>query len=110
MKVPSIFRLPRYQRFEIQPRHYNPVKEDIENRTSRIRQELKLKKEGKDVESIRDVYRSKKASDRSADLFQVLMVIIISVALGGYIFYGASVYFALLLLVPLYIILRRKRR
>jgi len=110
MKVPSIFRLPRYQRFEIKPRHYDPVKEDIENRTNRIRQEIRLKRAGKQAESIRDAFQSRKASNKSADLFQVLMIIIIAVALGGYIFYGANVYFALLLLVPLYIILRRKRK
>jgi hypothetical protein len=102
MKVPSIFRLPKYQRFEIQPRY-------LEKRTSKIRQEMKLEREGKKVESIRDAFSARKSSDKSANLFQVLMIIIISVALGGYIFYGANVYFALLLLIPLYIILRRKR-
>lgn len=109
MKVPSIFRIPKYQRFEVQPRYYDPIKEDLDNRTSRIKQEMRLKKEGKNVESIRDAFQARKASNRSADLFQVLMIIIISVSIGGYIFYGASVYFALLLLLPLYIILRRKR-
>lgn len=109
MKVPSIFRLPKYQRFEIQPRYYDPVKEDLEKRTSKIRQEMKLEREGKKVESIRYAFSARKSSDKSANLFQVLMIIIISVALGGYIFYGANVYFALLLLIPLYIILRRKR-
>ena len=109
MKVPSMFRLPKYQRFEIQPRHYDPVKEDIEQRTNRIRKEIGLERDGKDVESIRDAFKARRSSNKSADLFQVLMIIIIAVSLGGYIFYGANVYFALFLLLPLYIILRRKR-
>ncbi|MFQ3212824.1 MAG: hypothetical protein ACJAT1_000199 [Marivirga sp.] len=109
MKVPSLFRLPKYQRFEIQPRHYDPVKEDIENRTARIKQELRLAREGKEVESIRDAFKTRRNSNKSADLFQLLMIVIIAVSVGGYIFWGANVYFALLLLVPLYIILRRKK-
>lgn len=109
MKVPSIFRLPKYQRFEIQPRHYDPVREDIEQRTNRIKKEISLAREGKEVESIRDAFKARRASNKSADLFQVLMIIIIAVSLGGYVFYGANVYFALFLLLPLYIILRRKR-
>jgi hypothetical protein len=40
MKLPSIFRTASHARFEIKPRHYDPIKEDIEDRTSRIRQEL----------------------------------------------------------------------
>lgn len=109
MKIPSIFRLPKYQRFEIQPRYYDPVKEDIQKRTNRIRQEIKISNSGERVESIREAYAQQRKSNKSADLLQVLMIAIISVALGGYIFYGANVYFALLLLLPLYIFLRRRK-
>ena len=109
MKVPSLFRLPKYQRFEVQPRYYDPIKEDLDKRTERIRQEMNLKRQGKRVESIRDAFQTRKSANRSADLFQVLMIIIIAVALGGFIMYGADILYALLLLLPLYIILRRKR-
>lgn len=61
MKVPSIFRLPKYQRFEIQPRYYDPVKEDIEKRTDRIRKEIRNQKEGHSSESIREAYKAKEA-------------------------------------------------
>jgi hypothetical protein len=40
MKLPSIFRAASYQRFDIKPRYYDPIKEEIEERTSRIRYEL----------------------------------------------------------------------
>jgi hypothetical protein len=109
MKFPSIFRLPGHQRFEIQPRYYDPIKEDLDKRTSRIRQELKSEKEGGSVQSIRDAYKAKKGSNRSADLFQFLMIIIVGLSIGGYLMYGANVYFALLLLIPLYIFLRRRK-
>ena len=40
-KFPSIIRLPNYKRFHFEPRYYDPIKEDIENRTALIRSELK---------------------------------------------------------------------
>ena len=30
MKLPSIFKTPNYQRFDIKPRYYDPIKEEIE--------------------------------------------------------------------------------
>lgn len=40
MKLPSIFKTASYQRFEIKPRYYDPIKEEIEERTARIKREL----------------------------------------------------------------------
>ena len=40
MKFPSIFRTSSHQRFDIKPRYYDPVKEEIEQRTARIKHEL----------------------------------------------------------------------
>ena len=40
MKFPSIFKTSSPQRFDIKPRYYDPVREEIEERTSRIKKEL----------------------------------------------------------------------
>ena len=40
MKLLSIFKTTSHQRFEIKPRYYDPIKEEIEERTSRIQREL----------------------------------------------------------------------
>lgn len=45
MKFPSIFRTANPARFDIKPRYYDPIKEELEQRTSRIKQELEA--EGK---------------------------------------------------------------
>ncbi|NVJ84933.1 MAG: hypothetical protein HWE15_01430 [Algoriphagus sp.] len=45
MKFPSIFRTASPSRFDIKPRYYDPVKEELEQRTSRIKKELEA--EGK---------------------------------------------------------------
>ncbi len=40
MKFPSVFRTASPMRFDIKPRYYDPVKEEIDQRTSRIKREL----------------------------------------------------------------------
>lgn len=40
MKFPSIFRTASPMRFDIKPRYYDPIKEELEERTSRIKREL----------------------------------------------------------------------
>ena len=40
MKLPSLTRLPKNRRFNFQPRYYDPIKEEIEERTSRIKKEI----------------------------------------------------------------------
>ena len=44
MRFLSILRIAKHQRFHIEPRYYDEVKEDIEQRTSRIKHELKLER------------------------------------------------------------------
>ena len=44
MRFPSLLNTPSNRRFSIQPRYYDPVKEDIENRTDRIKRVMRLKK------------------------------------------------------------------
>lgn len=40
MKFPSIFRTASPMRFDIKPRYYDPIKEELEERTSRIKKEM----------------------------------------------------------------------
>ena len=39
MKFPSLIRLPKNKKFSVKPRHYDPVKDDIEQRVSKIKNE-----------------------------------------------------------------------
>ncbi len=44
MKIPSIIKIPRHQRFHIEPRYYDPVKEEIEQREKLIIAEINAEK------------------------------------------------------------------
>ena len=41
MKFPSLIRLPRNKKFKFGARHYDPIKEDLEQRISKIQNDKK---------------------------------------------------------------------
>ena len=43
MKIPSIVKIPSHKRFDFQPRHYDPVKEELQERVERIKREHEAK-------------------------------------------------------------------
>jgi len=111
MKFPSFLKIPKHQRFRFEPRYYDPVKEEIEQRVSRIQKEIS------DDDSIDDNYRQRISSsyqrrtyDRrtpvGSGLQQFMMMIILFGGFIGYIFLGNIALYALLLLIVLYAYLR----
>jgi hypothetical protein len=62
MKFPSIFRTAKPMRFDIKPRYYDPVKEEIAQRTAKIKRELqadgKLPLENENSEALNRDYGS----------------------------------------------------
>lgn len=108
MKLLSIFKTPTYQKFAIKPRYYDPIKEEIEERTSRIKRELE---EGKGLEEQEDLggysgasikgsfasYRGGKSKDTSSVFSPVSIVRTIFffgmvIAAFGYIYIGPEIF------------------
>jgi len=118
MKVPSLLRIPKHQKFHIQPRYYDPVKEDIEQRISRIKNEM-------DIENNEDSmqYRSKmkgafgkQKSYRGGHKIghkigasQFLMILVITGGFVGYLFYGNIALYLMGAVIALYYYLRLKK-
>ncbi|WP_200974779.1 hypothetical protein [Echinicola sp. 20G] len=115
MKFPSIFRTARPMRFDIKPRHYDPVKEEIEQRTSRIKRQLEADGLISSDEEINEAFKRDKSSsirgaftqgspirNKPSDLFSsagMLRLIILLFLVGsitGYLYWGASVLYILL--------------
>ena len=44
MKFPSLIRLPKNKKFNVKPRHYDPIKDDIDQRVSKIKNEKRERK------------------------------------------------------------------
>ncbi|MCC5938389.1 MAG: hypothetical protein JJU34_14015 [Lunatimonas sp.] len=118
MKFPSIFRVNQPHRFQITPRHYDPVKEEIHQRTERIKRELQqegiLDPEGDDADrpnsfrggsSIRGAFtqgspikRKPSSLFESTGMIRLIIMIILIGGFGGYIYLGPEVLYYFLYL------------
>jgi hypothetical protein len=113
MKFPSLFRTASPMRYDIKPRYYDPVKEEIEQRTSRIKKELEnegLIKPGDEQQDfgsygagIRGSFSQYKGiKQRETSLFSstamirtILFLAMVSMAFG-YIYIGPDIFIYLL--------------
>ena len=117
MKLPGLMSKAKYQRFHIEPRYYDPVKEDIENRTSRIKSELELTEGKADFgyrSQIEGSFRKnmKHATGGGVDqtvVVRLLIMVILVTMVGGFVYVGMEIFYLLLLLVPFYLWRRIKR-
>jgi len=109
MKFPSLLKIPSNKRFSIQPRYYDPVKEDIEVRTHRIIKIHELKKK-ENVEGIgsessihgafsRDSYYKQKGI---GSLRFSIMVFLTAGAIGYYLYGNTSLYIMMALAAAYY--------
>ena len=118
MNLPGLFKKARYQRFHIEPRYYDPIKEDIENRTARIKAEMGLS----DTETIDPGYKSKiegsfrknmkHATGSGVDqtvMLRLLIMVILVMMIAGYVYVGIEFFYLVLLTIPFYLWRRFKR-
>lgn len=117
MKFPSIFRVNQPHKFNLSPRHYDPVKEEIEERTSRIKRELEeqgvLNPEGtrrneempRHGSSIRGAFtqgspirRKPSSIFESAGLLRLVILLFLIGGFGGYIYLGPDIIYYFLYL------------
>ena len=109
MKLPSLSRLPKNKRFNFQPRYYDPIKEEIEERTSRIRKELGDSDEYF-REHISNAFRRRARTEKTSGIMQFIFIISFIVIFFGYIYLGNQIFYLFLLLIPLYIWMKRRNR
>lgn len=95
-KLPSFLKVPKYKTFSLQPRYYDPVKEEKEKRIARIKAELKRENMGRNHENnehlrIRDFYQQRKTVGRMVSQKQSsarVLLIFIALVLIVYIVFS----------------------
>lgn len=91
------------------PRYYDPVREEIKERTEAIRKQLN----STDTEFIRSniseafARRSKEYSKGNS--MQLVFVITLIAVLVGYVFYGNVALLSFLIILPVYILLKLRK-
>ncbi len=109
MKFPSLSKIPRHKRFNFEPRYYDPVKEDIKNRTERIREELKHESIRSHREHIKNAFARRERSNIATNFMQLLLILILLSTFAGWLMYGNVALYIFLVIFPLYILLRASR-
>ena len=108
MRFPSLFRLPKHQQFRIQPRYYDPVKEEIKERTERIKEEMEGKEAG-DYRSTKIAFKRKTKSAPMTSMLQLGIAALLGVMILGWLQFGNEIFYYLLwIAVPVYLLYRLK--
>ncbi len=114
MKLPSIIKIPAHNRFHYEPRYYDPIKEEIEERRKRIRQQMEAEQAAGHLFQPRARIEgafTRRVTSADSDNSALLRLTIMALLMGatvGYLFWGniavyisAGVALALLLLKKL---------
>ena len=118
MKVPSLLRIPKHQKFHIQPRYYDPVKEEIEQRISKIKNEMDGENNEDSMQSRSRMkgafgrqrsYRGGQKVGSKIGTYQFLMILVITGGFVGYLFYGNIALFSMGVAIALYYYLRLRK-
>ncbi|MEM9858569.1 MAG: hypothetical protein AAF843_14505 [Bacteroidota bacterium] len=114
MKLPSLFRTPRYQRFHVEPRYYDPVKEEMDKRTEAIRRELGSGKDELDRPSgssrIAGSFKMRKSANTgSATVMQLVIMLLLISVIFGYLYVGNLALYIFALLATVLVYLKMKR-
>ena len=115
MKIPSLIKIPKHQRFHIEPRYYDPVKEEIEQRTSRIKKELEL--EQNDISNPDGSRRTpiagsfagrynKREKLSTSGMLQFLLIIVLLMSFVGYLYIGNTALYLLGIFLLLFVYLK----
>ena len=88
MKFRSFVKLPRYKRFDFEPRYYDPVKEEVEKRERLIKGAYKnVDKAERAKHRISDAFHARQRDNRKPVMRQVVIAIAISVIMVIALFY-----------------------
>ena len=111
MKFPSLIRLPRNRRFAIEPRYYDPIKEEIEERTRRIKQELWTGESSEDYVPGRITFQRKTQSVQNTSFLQLAIAAILGLMVVGWLYMGNEIFYYMAYVgIPVYLYFRFVKR
>ncbi len=87
MKFPSLIRLPKYSRFDFQPRYYNPEAEKRQERLDKIKLELSGQPT-RNISFSNYAYRRHKKPALAANYRLLFIIVLLTLVCFGYLYYG----------------------
>lgn len=115
-KLPSFVKLPKYKRFDFQPRYYNAAEEERKNRIKQAEQKAAAER-GENYEHgslIRGAFERNRGSrlvhQRKTDFSQAIFVVGFAAFFVGYYYYGNLAFYASIPLFAFYVWLKTKKK
>jgi hypothetical protein len=114
MRFPSLIRLSKNKRFSFEPRYYDPIKEEIEERTEKIKRELELESRGESQEDSympgRISFERKTQSVPNTSFLQLIIAAALGLTVIGWLYYGNEFFYVYWLAVPVYLYFRFRNK
>ena len=113
MRLPSIIKIPSYQRFNYEPRHYDPIKDDIDERRRRIRRSLDAERQGGNYSSrsrLEGSFRRRKAAEDNSGFLRLIIGAILFAGVIGYLYFGNMAIYVATGLVLTYMVFKKLLR
>lgn len=110
MKLPLIFKQPQYKKFHYEPRYYDPIKEEIREKTEMFK---KMKENGEDEyvhSSISQAFARRSRVRRQGNAMSFVFIVAFVLIALSYIFYGNMALWAFFIILPIYIFIKLRRR
>jgi hypothetical protein len=101
MRFPSFVRLPKHQKFHFEPRYYDPIKEDIEQRINLVKNEKSHEGNTKTSERISAIWERNKRQSRQSSIRQILIMFILVSGVCLYFYFGNTGIYILIGLISL---------
>ena len=114
MKFPSLLKIPEHRKFNLQNRYYDPVREDIENRTAIIKAELdRREKDNSDPSGfdsgIAGSFGNNTYKESGSNMLRFTLMVVLFFGAIGYLYLGNIVLFTLIGLLVLIYSLRKRQ-
>ncbi len=117
MQLPSLFKVRQPKKFSFIARHYDEQKEDLDNRVENVKRGLGLldnNEKGNSIaersERISSNFQSRRSANRQASSTQFLFVGLFTLVFFLYVYFGNIGFIALILIAPIYFIMRAKMK
>ena len=99
MKIPSIIKTPKHNRFNFEPRHYDPVKEEIEEKFRAYKANKDLNKNERSTSNISAAFSKRQRKNSQASAIQLIIAIVLMVTCVGWLFlaikYSMAIFYSL---------------
>lgn len=122
MKLNPFIKTPKYQKFHLEPRYYDPVKEEMREREEHMRKRMQMSKassnENTDTDeeinyhsSIQGSFtRKRSSSGSSTSIMQLIIMLLLAGLIFGYIFLGEMALYVVVLISCVLLYLKMKRK